>query len=120
MMVEKEGFNVKCNFLKEKCFIKIDATQLNRVFNNIFSNICKYADQNYPIDISTAIDANVLKISVTNRIADKSSGVKSTKIGIKSCQKIMEQLNGKLIVSQSDKLYSISIILKINRSSKNN
>lgn len=120
MMVEKEGFNVKCNFLKEKCFIKIDATQLNRVFNNIFSNICKYADQNYPIDISTAIDANVLKISVTNRIADKSSGIKSTKIGIKSCQKIMEQLNGKLIVSQSDKLYSISIILKINRSSKNN
>ena len=120
MMVEKEGFNVKCSFLKEKCFIKIDATQLNRVFNNIFSNICKYADQNYPIDISTAIDANVLKISVTNRIADKSSGIKSTKIGIKSCQKIMEQLNGKLIVSQSDKLYSISIILKINRSSKNN
>ena len=47
---------------------------------------------NARIDISTAIDANVLKISVTNRIADKSSGIKSTKIGIKSCQKIMEQL----------------------------
>ena len=64
---EKNGLKLEYNSFKENIFIKLDADRLNRVFENIFSNIIKYSEQNSTVNLDITKDRDKLKISIKNK-----------------------------------------------------
>ena len=53
-----------------------DATMINRIFNNLFSNILKYGDKSELVLISLTYNTQELKILLKNRIKTEHSSIK--------------------------------------------
>ena len=78
-----------------QCSIHVDALHLKRVFDNLLSNVRKYADIAKPVIIlSEKLGNERLSICVSNSIDKKRNIVESSKIGLQTCDKIVSQLGG--------------------------
>lgn len=64
---EKNGLKLEYNSFKDNIFIKLDADRLNRVFENVFSNIVKYSEENSIVNVDITNNKNKLKIAVKNK-----------------------------------------------------
>lgn len=89
------GFKINTVVIQDECVIMTDAAVLKRVFDNIFSNIKKYADISKPVSVSLSLDDKTLRISVINYISKRKDERLSTNIGLKSCERIMSLVGGK-------------------------
>lgn len=111
------GFNVDqhINLCPEGCIVKTEITYLRRVFDNIFSNIMKYADKQNPISVILEMDNNKIRTEICNKKAKGADKVESTQIGIKTCQKICNDLKGKFEISETEKDYCTEITFWANK-----
>ncbi len=71
-----------------------DVAMLKRVIDNLLSNIKKYADREKPVVILTEKKDRTVSVTVSNSIASRRSTTESTKIGLRTCEKIMQALGG--------------------------
>ncbi len=94
-------------------YLYINLISMRRVFDNIFSNLSKYADKTKPIKIRYYVENQDLIIIVQNRINKNLTSVSSTGIGLKTCTKIIEMHNGALYTEKTDDLFSLTIRLTI-------
>ena len=67
---------------------------LKRVMDNLVSNAKKYADKSAPVVFRSALEDGLLTVCVSNTVAQNVSRVESTKIGLRTCAKIMETMGG--------------------------
>ena len=74
------------------CRIRTNVDSLMRVFDNIFSNLEKYADPSESIMIYIAQEKGQLTVSITNKRHDNPT--QSTQIGLETCRKLMADLGG--------------------------
>ena len=116
-MLEEKGYTIAFEEFdtdgeNKKYELSLDSGALLRVFDNIFSNILKYANKKEPIRIVFEHDENLVKVSVTNRINTMSVKVASTKIGLKSCRRLMSRMGGALKTHTDGKQYTITLILR--------
>lgn len=94
---------------------EFDIQELRRIFDNLASNIRKYADERFPIHFSVEERDERVCLRQSNVIKELKQPVESTKIGITSIQKIAASYGGEVKVRQTEQEFSISIILcKIN------
>lgn len=110
----QEGFNVEVpEGLEEKADIFIDIELFNRILENIFQNFKRYADKDNPIFISAVKkDGNVV-IEFTNSVLAGVRRAESTKIGLKTCSKIMSQMNGRFEVTSDGSRFNQRIIIPL-------
>lgn len=101
-------------FEKEKkisnCVIHADGQYLNRVFDNLFDNIKKYADKSKPVQISAFMNEDSLDILIKNynlTLSDKKH--ESTNIGLKTCERIMRKMDGCIIVDVEDEEFTVMV-----------
>ncbi len=107
VLLTEAGYTIDFRFEAMNAAVKIDTVYFNRVIDNIFSNIRKYAAADMPVTVSTRVSDGELVISIENSIANDISGTESNGIGIKTCTKIMEQLGGSFIsLAEGDKFIS--------------
>ena len=99
--------------IPENVMIDTETSAMQRLFDNLFSNIMKYADHNYPIIITAEIIENQIKIILKNHITEDAGKVESTKIGVKTCKKIVGDLGGKFRALEEDNVYKTIILLPI-------
>lgn len=91
------GFQVRTIGLdQQEGIVKLDAGYLMRIFDNLFSNIQKYADNHYPVVLIANAHDNQLQLIFDNVIATARTGTESTGIGMKTCEKIATMLGGRL------------------------
>ena len=107
----QKSFDIETDIIKAECRIKTDVNMLKRVFDNVFSNIEKYADVSKRISVLVSEQGKVILIQITNSISRASSNPESTKIGLKTCEKIMEKLGGKFVYSNDKKNFTVNIII---------
>lgn len=107
------GFNVITEFVEQDCILTADIQYLKRLFNNLFSNVAKYANPNDPVTVIGKIKGNNLIISISNYIRNDSVLVESTNIGLKTCQKIVEQMNGTFETWKDQSHFEVRIIFSI-------
>lgn len=88
------GYQVDFKNLEEDFTLETDVALLRRVFDNIFSNIKKYADKKQVIDIWVTMEKESLIIVLENVIDECLDVSESTHIGVKICRKVMETLGG--------------------------
>lgn len=123
LMIEHEaemisnGFNVDLDFtVAEGTMIRTDVSAMQRIFDNLFSNMMKYADKNFVIRISASVSDGLIKMRFQNRTAPKANKVESTKIGVKTCKKICEDLKGTFLEKDDKKTYITEITFPVDKS----
>ena len=69
-----------------------DAQLLKRIFENLFSNILKYADKSAPVSISCSVCECKLLLTMSNKVDKNKGEVESNHIGLRTCKKISEKI----------------------------
>ncbi len=100
------GFEVQTEFMDEPCSIIIDIKYLNRLFDNLFSNVRKYAGHGTPVIVRGSRGKNNLIISITNEIRTDLVFQESTNIGLKTCRKIARQMDGSFEILTTETLFT--------------
>lgn len=88
-----------------------DVQELRRIFDNLVSNIYKYADANHPIYLNVYIDNNTLTIHQSNTIQLNIEKSESYQIGLNSIKRIAQMYDGTVIVKKTNTSFSITIHL---------
>lgn len=107
------GFQVETVELQESCRIEVDVAHIKRVFDNLFLNIEKYADSSKKITIIEMQVNGQLKICISNGIKETGNTVESTNIGLKTCEKIINQLHGTFSYQKENNKFIVEIELPL-------
>jgi signal transduction histidine kinase len=92
--LSNQGFDVRTGLLEQSCMMTADIQYFKRLFDNLFSNVRKYANTSGPVVVNASCDGNRLIISISNDNRQDDKLAESTGIGLKTCRKITEQMNG--------------------------
>ncbi|WP_242873945.1 sensor histidine kinase [Clostridium gasigenes] len=112
-MLNNQGFIFKIHSYESQFFIEVNLISMRRVFDNIFSNISKYADKSKAVEVRYYVENKELFISIENTINKNLKAISSTGIGLKTCKKIVESHGGEMIINKSDNTFNITIILNV-------
>ena len=109
-LLEEENMNVDFNNNCSITFdINVNLDYLTRVFDNIFSNIKKYSKQDKKIIIKYYEGYNHICVEFVNYCIEKTKKIESNKIGLKSSQKLMENMRGALEYHDKDDIFITKI-----------
>lgn len=78
-----------------------------QIFDNINSNVKKYADLKEPIRLELVEENNCIKISISNRIRQLDKQPESTGVGIKNINFMVEKMNGKSEVYKDNNCFKL-------------
>lgn len=84
---------------------------LSRVLDNLYSNIVKYADPAYPAVFHVELRESMIVVTGENRIAKQSRRVESTKLGLRTCESIMQSLRGSFRTQKKDGIFTVILAL---------
>ena len=105
------GFEVEQQDFTGECSVVADPMYLKRVMDNLVSNAKKYADKTIPIVFRSELSDGELSVRVSNAIARGVSRVESTKIGLRTCEKIMQAMGGSFETKIEDERYTAAFSL---------
>ncbi|MDS0526307.1 HAMP domain-containing histidine kinase [Clostridium sp. SHJSY1] len=111
-MLEEKGFVINANFCYEPFYLDVNLISIQRVFDNIFSNIYKYADKSKVIQVEYYIKNEKVFISIENQLNNLKLA-ESTGIGLKTCKKIIEMHKGEFNAVKTENKFVVQITLKI-------
>ena len=110
---QDHGGTIECQIKELKGIVQVDSEYMQRVMDNLISNLKKYGDPVYPLRIEASEQPDMLHIQVTNHIRDRKDHPESTQIGLKTCQKIMENHGGNFNWKQENHEFMITITLPL-------
>lgn len=85
-----------------------DIQELRRIFDNLASNIEKYADREQPIELSVSVEDSSLVVCQKNGYRKDTKEVESHKIGLKSIRRIVKNYGGDVVVEPSSEFFRIT------------
>lgn len=109
------GFTVETSFdadsLHGSC--RMDVEFMQRVLDNILSNIRKYADPSAPVRITASETEALFSLRFENGVSDSRIYAESTGIGLKTCQRILAEHHGELKTERSPECFTTELLLPI-------
>lgn len=108
--LEQQGFHVTLAFKWETCDIRINQNYIARIFDNLTSNVVKYADPSEQIMIQSICSGHSVGIAVKNKKKAPDGKTESNKIGLRNVQKMMEKMGGRAVLEQNDKDFAVTIL----------
>ena len=111
ILLSQNGYAFENSLELEGGEICVDMTYFSRVIDNIFSNVNKYADISSPVTVRTYSNGGEVFIEVSNGISTNIA--ESSEIGIKTCQKIMEQMGGRFTTQKQNGRFVATVVLPI-------
>ena len=105
------GFTMQRIDFEGECSVTVDPLYLKRVLDNLQSNIRKYADPTQPIVALSELKEGRLTLTVSNAVAPTQTRKESTKIGLRTCEKIMTSLGGSFTVSNDGAHFAAEMTL---------
>lgn len=106
----EHGFAVECDIHWIETQIRYNDLYLNRILDNIASNINKYAEKKYPVIMSSVYTDHFIGISVRNFRSSGCDHTESNGIGIESSRTMMRQMNGRCTVKQTETAFEITLL----------
>ena len=86
---------------------------LKRVIDNMISNIKKYADRSRPVVFLTEKKDEMIAVTVSNSVSGQGVGTESTKIGLRTCEKIMQSLGGRFTTARDETHFAAEFTLPV-------
>lgn len=111
--LETRGFAVEMDWEWENCFVQLNQEFIHRIFENIVSNIEKYAERTAVVRIESLYTDKYCGFSVMNTFSAIPAQVESNGVGIESIRNMMKQMNGICNVEQADTCFEISLLFPI-------
>lgn len=111
--LKSEGVEVASTILINNVTISVDALILKRVFDNLFSNINKYADFKKPVVASVTKNGEFLNVKLINYIKEINNPVESSKIGLKTCERLCKSLNIEFLCTEKKDKFTVEMLVPI-------
>lgn len=98
-LLREQGYTIEYNFENEAAdFLEdvvmvTDPPQLMRIFENVFSNVTKYADKEKPVLINISFEIDEMTIKVSNTISKNPDEAQKNGIGLQSCMKLANAMD---------------------------
>ena len=118
MDLTQRGFRVENSVDEIHGTLRVDLGHFRRIFDNLFSNVRKYADPSYPVTISQRIDREELIVTISNRINQSKTRVESNRIGLKTCQKLVDSMGGEFSQHRTKDTFSVEVLLPLHECTK--
>ena len=93
--------------------IYVNPEYMQRIRDNIVSNLQKYADTSSPISIQLYCENAKVILHFSNMINANADYSKSTGFGVKNIKRMMAQMNSETIVSQKQETYDTFLIFPV-------
>lgn len=93
--------------------LMVDLGHFRRIFDNLFSNVRKYADPACPVTISQRTDRGELLVTISNHINQNQTRVESNRIGLQTCHKLVAAMGGEFNQSRTRDTFSVEILLPL-------
>lgn len=107
--LEQKGFCVQTSVQWEEKNVRVESEYVMRIFDNISSNIIKYASKKLPVKIKTFTAQNCAGLSFENARMSEPSEVESNGIGLRNICEMMEEMGGSCQVEESEEEYRITL-----------
>lgn len=108
------GHRVIENKFSGSCTVKVDVMFLKRVFDNVFANVRKHGDSSKPVVVMAQLEEdNRLHVTVTNSVPSIPNRVESTKVGLQTCQKLMQGMDGDFRTVLDDGKFVAEVIIPL-------
>ncbi len=88
-----------------------DVQELRRVFDNLCSNVSKYADPAQPVELTVSLHNGHLQIRQSNAVRQTQAQSESFRIGLRSMQRIAQYYAGQVAVQNDGQRFSVEITL---------
>ncbi len=93
-LLVSKGFDIHSHLTTEYKSLSIDLRLIQRLVDNLMTNIMKYGDPESPIMLTNYSDQDILVIKITNKIRPNPSTSERNGLGLRICAKIMSLHNG--------------------------
>lgn len=108
----EEDFAVTVDFSECPAFSgTFDVQELRRIFDNLSSNVRKYADPTKPVILSLRLENGALLIHQANAVLPEKPQSESYQIGLNSIRRIAQHYGGSVAVEENGEAFTITIIL---------
>lgn len=108
----EDDFSVETDFSACPAFEgSFDVQELRRVFDNLSSNVVKYADPAKPVILKVRFEQNILSICQSNGVLPPQAPSESYQIGLNSIRRIAQFYGGSVTVEEKGEDFSITICL---------
>lgn len=114
-LLEEKGITFHVKTEDHSPDIQVDAPYLKRLFDNIFTNIRKYSDYSKPVDITYHATESDVELVISNYISKNRNEAESTRIGIKTCEKIAQEMNVEFSAKEEKNRYTVRLVFAIVR-----
>ncbi|MDG3131955.1 HAMP domain-containing histidine kinase [Streptococcus suis] len=111
--LECQGMNVQIDFRPVLAEIEVNIDMLQRVMDNLYSNLLKYAEPLEIIKISYYSNENSMFIMISNTIRIDKEMSESTNIGLITCRRIIEFHKGTFTIQEYSGQFTVNISLPI-------
>lgn len=116
--LESKEFMVACDFSELGGKMRVNMDLLQRAFDNLYSNILKYADPALPVDLSYRREGGNVVLLVSNSIMAQKNQRESTNIGLNTCRRIIGYHGGSFSAGSEGERFSVSISLPLEEQGK--
>ena len=107
----EDGFSVKTELSGCPSFAgSFDVQELRRIFDNLSSNVAKYADPACPVQLRIWV-AEGMHILQSNAVAKNAPREDSYRLGLNSIRRIAQYYGGRVEIRQDDENFDIHITL---------
>lgn len=114
MRLGQEGFDVRPVQQGEpEGMLCVDVGHLRRVFDNLFSNVSKYADPQRPVCILREVEQRRLHVTISNYIPAQAKPVESNRIGLQTCKKLLDAMGGEFVQGKTQDSFTAEVILPL-------
>ena len=106
--LRSKGFQVEEKELTDIFMLRVNIPWLARIIDNLVSNIVKYADATQPVKMYCVVNRENVFVHFENAIRFDLERHEGTNIGVRSTEKLAQDMNGALCTeSVDDKYYAI-------------
>lgn len=105
--LEQQNFRIVMEFVWKERYIRVNADHISRIFDNLTSNIVKYADLSDPVRIRSVYTEQSAGIAIRNKKAVRTETTESTLIGLHNIKSMMAKMGGQAIVEQTDSEFEL-------------
>ena len=109
----EDGFSIEASLDCPAFPGTFDVQELRRIFDNLVSNVQKYADPDRPVKISISLEGVHLLIRQENAVRERIAPADGYQIGLRSIQRIAQNYAGQVDVQKDDAAFAITITLSV-------
>ncbi|KMK69908.1 histidine kinase [Bacillus safensis] len=106
-ILHQENFKVHLLGELPDSYINVNVELLSRIFDNVMSNLRKYADPKKDINLTFLSDQEIFEIHISNAINETNDTQESTGLGERSIKRMMSRMHGQFESIERNDVYYI-------------